>query len=110
MPLKQAPEAAPLTEGDAGDEVADLQTRLAELDFACADPAGSYGPSTATAVKAFQEQRGLTADGRCDARTWTALVGAGYRLGDRTLYLRRPMLRGDDVADLQRRLSTLGFD
>jgi len=31
-------------------------------------------------------------------------------MGDRFLYLRRPMLRGDDVADLQRRLSALGFD
>ena len=35
---------------------------------------------------------------------------AGLRLGDRFLYLRRPMLRGDDVADLQRRLCALGFD
>ena len=45
-----------------------------------------------------------------DARTWTALVEAGYRLGMRLLYRRRPMLRGHDVADLQRRLSALGFD
>jgi N-acetylmuramoyl-L-alanine amidase len=43
-------------------------------------------------------------------QTWSALVEAGFRLGDRFLYLRRPMLRGDDVADLQRRLSALGFD
>ena len=26
------------------------------------------------------------------------------------LYVRRPMLRGDDVVELQRRLNTLGFD
>jgi N-acetylmuramoyl-L-alanine amidase len=31
-------------------------------------------------------------------------------MGDRFLYRRTPMLRGDDVADLQQRLSTLGFD
>jgi N-acetylmuramoyl-L-alanine amidase len=37
-------------------------------------------------------------------------VEAGYRLGDRLLYLRHPMLRGDDVATLQRRLGALGFD
>jgi N-acetylmuramoyl-L-alanine amidase len=49
-------------------------------------------------------------DGICGAQTWAALVEAGHRLGDRLLYLRRPMLRGDDVADLQRRLGTLGFD
>jgi N-acetylmuramoyl-L-alanine amidase len=35
---------------------------------------------------------------------------AGYRLGDRLLFLRRPMLRGEDVAELQSRLSQLGFD
>jgi N-acetylmuramoyl-L-alanine amidase len=37
-------------------------------------------------------------------------VEAGFRLGDRFLYRRTPMLRGDDVVDLQQRLSTLGFD
>ena len=38
------------------------------------------------------------------------MVEAGYRLGDRPLYRRTPMLRGDDVADLQQRLGALGFD
>lgn len=49
-------------------------------------------------------------DGVCGQQTWTALVEAGYRLGDRLLYLRQPMLRGDDVAALQGRLGALGFD
>ena len=31
-------------------------------------------------------------------------------LGDRLLYHRVPMMRGDDVAELQRRLNSLGFD
>ncbi len=35
---------------------------------------------------------------------------SGYRIGDRLLYRTRPMLRGDDVAELQRRLNGLGFD
>jgi N-acetylmuramoyl-L-alanine amidase len=61
-------------------------------------------------VEAFQHRRGLWIDGICGSETWSALVEAGFRLGDRFLYLRRPMLRGDDVADLQRRLSALGFD
>ncbi|HMK62003.1 MAG TPA: peptidoglycan-binding protein, partial [Acidimicrobiales bacterium] len=43
-------------------------------------------------------------------QTWSTVVEAGFRLGDRFLYHRRPMSRGDDVADLQRRLSALGFD
>ncbi len=38
------------------------------------------------------------------------MVEAGWKLGDRHLYLRRPYLRGDDVVDLQGRLSRLGFD
>jgi len=49
-------------------------------------------------------------DGICGPQSWGAIVEAGYRIGDRFLYLRRPMLRGDDVADVQRRLSALGFD
>jgi N-acetylmuramoyl-L-alanine amidase len=69
-----------------------------------------FGAGTAAAVEAFQHARGLRVDGACGPQTWAALVEAGFRLGDRFLYLRRPMLRGDDVADLQRRLSALGFD
>jgi N-acetylmuramoyl-L-alanine amidase len=61
-------------------------------------------------VEAFQHRRGLRVDGMCGPQTWAALVEAGFRTGDRFLYLRRPMLRGDDVADIQRRLSALGFD
>jgi N-acetylmuramoyl-L-alanine amidase len=71
---------------------------------------GQYGPATTDAVGAFQAARGLIVTGVCDRTTWSALVEAGYRLGDRLLYLRSPMLRGDDVDDLQQRLNALGFD
>ena len=74
------------------------------------DEAGRYGPGTEAAVRAFQQRRGLREDGICGAQTWAALVEAGYGLGDRMLYRAARMLRGDDVADLQRRLSGLGFD
>ena len=74
------------------------------------DRPGAFGPGTGAAVAAFQQAAGLDVDGGCDAATWSALVEAGYRLGDRLLYLRSPMIRGDDVADLQRRLGALGFD
>jgi N-acetylmuramoyl-L-alanine amidase len=70
---------------------------------------GRYGPATADAVRTFQDGHGLIATGVCDHTTWSALVEAGYRLGDRLLYLRSPMLRGDDVLDLQHNLSALGF-
>ncbi|HLG92517.1 MAG TPA: peptidoglycan-binding protein [Acidimicrobiales bacterium] len=91
--------------------MADLQRRLAQAGFAkLDDPAGEYGPATRQAVAEFQLSRGLRADGVCGAQTWSALVEAGYRLGDRLLYRKVPMLRGDDVAELQRRLASLGFD
>ncbi|MDQ1436447.1 MAG: N-acetylmuramoyl-L-alanine amidase [Acidimicrobiaceae bacterium] len=61
-------------------------------------------------MRAFQERRRLRVDGICGPETWNALVEAGFALGDRLLYLRRPMLRGDDVAALQRLLGGMGFD
>jgi len=75
-----------------------------------ADPHGSFDEETERAVRSFQAHRGLRADGICGPQTWAAVVEAGYWLGDRLLYRRRPLLRGDDVAELQRRLSALGFD
>lgn len=59
---------------------------------------------------AFQARRGLRSDGVCGQQTWSSLVEAGHSLGDRLLYHRRPMLRGDDVAALQRGVGALGFD
>lgn len=101
----------PLERGSTGEAVRDLQHRLQARELRI-DPAefGAYGTSTEEAVQAFQAEQGLQSDGRCDEATWAALVESSYHLGDRLLYLRRPMLRGDDVAQLQRRLSSLGFD
>lgn len=48
--------------------------------------------------------------GACDEPTWLALVEATWRLGDRTLRLTAPMMRGDDVLAAQATLSRLGFD
>ncbi|HUY06148.1 MAG TPA: peptidoglycan-binding protein [Acidimicrobiales bacterium] len=100
----------PLTRGVTGDAVLDLQFRLAEVDLPCSDSPGIFGTSTESALREFQRRRLIESTGICDQRTWLALVEAGYQLGDRLLYQRDPMLRGDDVGDLQRRLSILGFD
>jgi N-acetylmuramoyl-L-alanine amidase len=61
-------------------------------------------------VEAFQRQRGLRIDGVVGQSTWATLVEAGLSLGDRLLYRSQPMQRGDDVAELQSRLCSLGFD
>lgn len=98
---------------DRGEPVRDVQHRLVALGFAIeADEldGGGFGPSTEAAVGAFQERRGLPVDGVVGPDTWSQLVEAGFRLGDRTLYFRYPAFRGDDVAALQRRLNALGFD
>jgi N-acetylmuramoyl-L-alanine amidase len=100
----------PLRTGQVGDAVLDLQERLWSLSFSVGeDRPGEFGEATAIALKQFQESRGLHADGVCDSQTWGVLVEAGIPLGERLLYFRSPPMRGDDVAELQRRLSEIGF-
>jgi N-acetylmuramoyl-L-alanine amidase len=97
--------------GDDGEAVRDIQDRLTALGYEIhPDSQGSFGEGTATAIAAFQTKRGLWTDGIVGPDTWRALVSAGYTLGSRILYHRVPMMRGDDVAELQRQLNSLGFD
>ena len=87
----------------------DLRQRLAATGATL--PAGdTYDDATRSAVRTFQERRGLRVDGICGPETWGALIESGFHLGDRLLYISGDMLRGDDVADLQRQLNALGFD
>jgi len=113
--LSPAPRGAPgrpaaLRPGSDGDTVARLQRRLRDLGFAIVDVDGHFGPSTEMAVRSFQTVRGIRVDGVCGAETWSTLLDSAYRLGDRLLCIRQPMLRGDDVGELQARLNALGFD
>ncbi|MGO9197429.1 MAG: peptidoglycan-binding protein [Acidimicrobiales bacterium] len=101
----------PFLIGHSGPGVGDLQQRLVRLGYLIGDDRhAEYGEGTYHAVRSFQRDRGLRVDGRCGRYTWSSVVEAGFKLGDRLLYLRSPMLHGDDVADLQRQLSALGFD
>jgi N-acetylmuramoyl-L-alanine amidase len=99
--------------GSSGREVKDIQDRLVSAGFLAADcgelAQGSFGDETDRAVRAFQQSKGLRADGIVGPDTWPALVDASRTLGSRFLYLREPPLRGDDVTDLKRRLNSLGF-
>ncbi len=101
----------PLRPGDRGEPVRDLQRRLQAVDADLAvDEGGRFGPDTERVLRLFQSRFGLDVHGVCDELTWSTLVEAGYRLGDRQLYHRAPMMRGEDIGDLQRRLGALGFD
>lgn len=80
----------------------DVYARLTRLGFETDD--------LTHRILAFQASRALPLSGICDAHTWKALLEADYRLGDRLVYLRTPLTRGEDVAELQNRLGLLGFD
>jgi N-acetylmuramoyl-L-alanine amidase len=101
-----------LRRGDRGREVVDLQTRLLSLglDLGNRGIDGVLGTETELAVKAFQQGMGILADGCVGEITWREIVEAGYRPGDRLIYLRQPPFRGADVTELQRMLHDLGFD
>ena len=98
-------------QGDRGEPVRDIQTRLNALGYTTInDDPGVFGDATRLAVADFQRNRGLPVDGIVGPDSWRSLVDAGYRLGERLLYHRVPMMRGDDIAELQARLNSLGFD
>jgi N-acetylmuramoyl-L-alanine amidase len=98
--------------GDRGNEVVDIQVKLAKLgyDLGIDGADGSFGEITENAVKDFQNSRGINEVGIVNEETWRALVEATYELGDRLLYLRTPYHKGDDVKELQLALNTIGFN
>ena len=78
--------------------VIDVQNRLIRLGYDIpAQELGKIGPETVRFITIYQEIHGLEANGNPE-------------LGDRLLYERQPAFRGDDVAELQNRLNSLGFD
>jgi N-acetylmuramoyl-L-alanine amidase len=101
-----------LRRGDRGREVEDLQTRLLALGYDLGNRGMDrvFGPLTELAVRAFQQEMGILADGVVGELTWNEIVEADYRPGGRLLYVRQPPFRGADVTELQRMLNDLGFD
>lgn len=100
-----------LKKGCSGGKAIDIQRRLRLLGYELgkAELDGIYGPDTERAVKKFQQDRSLLVTGIVDQETWQELVDAGYKIGDRLLYLKYPPFRGDDVKTLQFWLKSLGF-
>ncbi|MEA4928378.1 MAG: peptidoglycan-binding protein [Candidatus Limiplasma sp.] len=101
--------------GTAGDEVTRLQTQLKTLGYYTGEVDGQYGQATALAVKLFQNQQGLIADGLAGADTLASLYG-----GKAVYYIPTPTPsptpsklskgdQGDAVKSLQQRLKDLGY-
>ncbi len=100
-----------LARDSEGQPVRDVQARLHALGFRTdPDEQGHFGTGTEAAVREFQQRRHLIVDGVVGPTTWQEMVEAGHVLGDRVVYLRYPMVRGDDVRTLQARLNSFGFD
>lgn len=72
-----------LRRGSRGEYVTLLQTKLIQrgYDLQPYGADGKYGTKTENAVKAFQKDNGLTADGVCGKNTWSAIDS-----GKTTLY------------------------
>ena len=60
--------------GASGDQVRELQARLAQIQWFTQDPTGYYGDVTANAVSGFQSKRGFPVVGYVDQRTWDRIV------------------------------------
>ncbi len=88
----------------------DLHRRLAAAGVIDLGDIDVFDTDTAEAVRNFQGRRRIVVDGICGPQTWSTLIEADHHLGDRMLYLRSPMSRGDDVTQLQQQLGALGFD
>lgn len=65
---------------------------------------------TFAAIQNFQQSRGIEVTSTIDRHVLHALEETSWELGDRLLYVSKPLLRGDDVVALQQSLALLGFD
>jgi N-acetylmuramoyl-L-alanine amidase len=89
----------------AGDDVAELQTRLLELGFNAGRHDGVFGQQTDSALRDFQGQYGLSVDGICGPATRGALApltkvtgGSLHRIREEeTLRVAGPRLRGKRI-------------
>jgi N-acetylmuramoyl-L-alanine amidase len=108
--------------GDTGPAVAEIRFKLSLLGLLpslengpgrpgqLASASALFDLTVDTAVRHFQQQRGLTADGIVGPETYRHLNEARWRLGDRVLsHVVSNLQVGDDVAQLQQRLQDMGF-
>lgn len=104
-----------LRHGDDGDDVAEIRSMLRSLGLLRTegetDGQAVFDQEVESAVRGFQQRRGLITDGVIGPATYQVLRGATYHLGSRPLaYLFSAPVHGDDVFALQDRLTQLGYD
>ena len=121
-PTIAVPEVS-LRSGDTGTDVKTVQKQLKKLGYYKGTIDGKYGKTTVNAVKAFQEANGLTADGVAGQATYALLFSEnvlakgttptplpeGNRESSGTWTTMRRYDSGENVAQLQESLITLGF-
>ena len=96
--------------GDRSDAVAVIANTLTRLGIH-SNPTDLFDDRLAQGIKAFQQERGLTATGLINEITQRCLDEARWKLGDRILALQaNSLMRGDDVSNLQERLIQMGFN
>ena len=100
---------------DVGIEVRDMQVRLINLGYLKGEADGQFGSATENAVKAFQNQHGLMADGYAGEQTLNLLYSqqAQTFVPTPTPSPTPPAMSsgdsGEEVRRLQTRLKDLGF-
>jgi N-acetylmuramoyl-L-alanine amidase len=103
----------PIRPGEHGPAVVEIRNILTTLGVLTENGSTGdfYDIATEHAVRAFQQSRGLSADGIVGEETWLVLDGARWRLGQRALYhgVSDPFT-GDDVLQLQERLLEMGYN
>ena len=65
--------------GSEGEDVKKLQIKLG------VDPIGKFGPKTEAAVKGWQSEHGLTADGIVGDKTWSVIMGLSEQVSAPTV-------------------------
>ena len=94
-----------LKPGSAGQPVKDFQQGLKELGYDPGPVDGTFGADTEAAVKAFQRDRGIPADGVVGPVTWVNLDEA-----DQSEPVLKSGSRGLPVRRAQSRMSRGGYD
>lgn len=95
-----------------GNDVSQVQLRLKELGFYTGEVDGLFGPGCDSAVRSFQSANGLTIDGSVGPATWAKLfndTASTIVEYNRALYYTSPVMTGNDVSHVQRRLKELSY-